>query len=292
MNQTQDKNKSRHQQIFWLLLMGLLILRMPLLGGMDFFNIKWEWAVPIYQIGTYLLTAFLIWWEIDNLAEYHIDPLALIIIILFKPIQTLILKYWGFDDNLLTFPSIPSILIWLIAIAFTIAMFLRRTKIPRIKPISLGWIFIGAVAGLLTMIILSFPMSFQIPRDMLSGGLSFKNALRDMLPRIPEEFAYQLGYAAISEEPLFRGFLWGYLRKMKWHEVWIWLFQAGLFTFSHIYYINRNPISFWIIVPVCALVLGWLAWRSRTTASSMVAHGMMNATGYAFGYLVAILRLG
>jgi membrane protease YdiL (CAAX protease family) len=38
---------------------------------------------------------------------------------------------------------------------------------------------------------------------------------------------HQLAHAAIFEEPIFRGFLWGYLRKVNWKEKWILLFQAG-----------------------------------------------------------------
>lgn len=291
MNQIHD-NKSRHQQVFLLTFAGLLIFRILFLGGLGFFNTQGNWINPVYQIGTYLLTLFLIWWEIDNLAEYHIDTLALIIIILFKPIQTLIQKYWEFNDNLLTFPSTPSLMIWVAAIVFTIGMWSKRSKLPVIKPAKLGWIFGGAAAGLLTMIVLSFPMSFQIPKDTLSPGISIASSLKNTLPRLPIEFVYLIGYAAISEEPLFRGFLWGYLRQLKWRELWIWLFQAGLFMLSHIYYLSRAPISLWIMVPVGSLVLGWLAWRSRTIVSSMVAHGMMDATGYFFGYLMAIIRLG
>lgn len=288
MDQSHEINNSRHQQVFLLVLLGLLILRIPFLAGMHFFNIQWAWTDVVYHIGTYLLTTFLIWWELDNLADYHIDTLAVIIIILFKPIQTLVLKYWGFNEHLLTFPSISSLIMWSIAIVFAIVMWLKRFKLPRIKSVSLGWLIIGIVAGFLTMIILSFPMSFQIPKEALSYGLSTK----DILFEVPSSFIYQIGYAAVSEEPLFRGFLWGFLKKRNWREHWIWLFQAGLFMLSHVYYINAHPISFWIIVPVCALVFGWLVWRSRTIATSMVAHGIMNATGYGFGYLMALWRLG
>jgi len=287
MNQTQGENKSRHQWVFWLVLIGLLTLRIPFLAGMHFFNIQQDWADTAFEIGTYLLTIFLIWWELDHLADYHIDALAVIIIIFFKPIQTLILKDWGFGRPL-EFPSIPSLLIWLIAIVFAMGIWWKRSKLLAIKPINLGWLFIGILAGLAMTIVLSFPMSFQISSDQIIHGLSVKGTLA----QIPSAFVYQIGYAAVSEEPLFRGFLWGYLRKLKWRELWIWLFQAGLFTFSHIYYINRYPISFWIIVPVGALILGWLAWRSRTIASSMAAHGMINATGLSFGYLMALYRLG
>ncbi len=291
MNQTQDKNKSRHQQIFLLALLGLLVLRIPFEAGMRFFNIEWAWTDTVYQIGTYLLTTFLIWRELDNLAEYHIDTLAVIIIILFKPIQTLILMFLAFDQHQLAFPSIPSLTIWLIAVVFTIGIWRKRSKLSRVRPINLGWLFIGALAGLVTAIVLSFPMSLQESTN-ISQYLSLKSVFKDVLTGLPSGFAYQIGYAAVSEEPLFRGFLWGYLLKLKWRELWIWLFQAGLFTFSHIYLINTHPISFWVIVPIGSLVLGWLVWRSRTVASSMMAHGMVNATGRAFGYMMAIWRLG
>ena len=291
MNQTQDNNKSRHQQVFLFVLIGLLILRIPFFAGMLFFNIRWEWTGAIFEIGTYLLTTFLIWWELDNLVEYHFDTLAVIMVILFKPIQTLILKYWGFNDHPLTFPSIPSLIVWLIAIVFIIGIWRKRSKLPGIKPINLGWLFIGALAGLATTIVLSFPMSFQVPIDAMPSH-SLENAFKDVLREIPSSFIYQIGYAAVSEEPLFRGFLWGFLKKLNWREHWIWLFQAGLFTFAHIFDLRSAPISFWVIVPVCSLVLGWLAWRSRTIASSLAAHGMMNATGYAFGYLMALYRIG
>ena len=93
-------------------------------------------------------------------------------------------------------------------------------------------------------------------------------------------FVYQLGMAAVSEEPLFRGFLWGHLRKLNWREIWIWLFQAGLFSLAHIYYLWSYPISFWLIVPFGGLVPGpgWHGARVRI-ATSMATHGAMNGWG-------------
>jgi membrane protease YdiL (CAAX protease family) len=95
----------------------------------------------------------------------------------------------------------------------------------------------------------------------------------------------------VTEEPLFRAFLWGYLYKAGWKPVWIWLLQAGLFMLGHIYYITTYPISFWLIVPTGALVLGALVWRSKTISSSLAAHATMNALGYTLGYIVAALRM-
>jgi membrane protease YdiL (CAAX protease family) len=87
----------------------------------------------------------------------------------------------------------------------------------------------------------------------------------------------QLVIAAIPEEPLFRGFLWGVLKRYKWRDVWILFFQAGLFLFGHIYYYGGMPISFWVVVPTGGIILGILAWKSRSITTSMTAHAFINA---------------
>ena len=89
----------------------------------------------------------------------------------------------------------------------------------------------------------------------------------------------QMLFAGIIEEPFFRGFLWGALRKAGWKDPWIWLTQAGLFWLAHFYYLGKAPWSTWLIVPAGGLVLGWLAWRSCSIASSILAHGCYNGFG-------------
>jgi hypothetical protein len=47
-----------HQRIAFLLLAGLLALRLPLLGGVRYFNPNPPyWLDPVFQVGTYTLTA-------------------------------------------------------------------------------------------------------------------------------------------------------------------------------------------------------------------------------------------
>ncbi len=283
MSEAQSATHVKRQRIFWLVLTGLFILRIPFFAGLDLFEIRWRWTEPIYEIGTLALTMFLVWWSLDHLADYNVDTLVLLIIIIFAPVQTLILKYWGLEHPL-AFPSIPSLIIWLLSVIFAAAMWRKRSKLARVKLTSLAWFFIGGLAGLGISVLLSYPFSLQISAEELSHGLSAKETLAN----IPLSFIYQIGYAAVPEEPLFRGFLWGGLEKSNWRGVWIWLFQAVLFTMAHIYTLPVYPLSFWVIIPVFSLVLGWLAWRSRTVASSMAAHGIMNATGYAFAYLAAL----
>jgi len=68
------------------------------------------------------------------------------------------------------------------------------------------------------------------------------------------------------------------------------LFQAGLFIFGHLYYFNTYPISFWVVVPTGALVLGLVAWRSRSIATSMATHAAMNALTMTIGIIFASFR--
>jgi len=283
-NITLLKDK-RHQTVAWVLLAGLLFLRLPLLGGVSLFATP-DWLNPVYQIGTYLLTACLIWWERERLADFHIDKLALIIIILFKPIQTIILAIWK-ADIALTFPNPASLTFWVISLGLVLALRLSHTPLPKLSRISFGWLGVGILAGLVTALVWAYPMSFQVDKSELFG----KPDLLAILLQVPGQFFYQLGYAAVSEEPLFRAFLWGYLYKAGWKPVWIWLFQAGLFMLAHIYYFSTYPISFWLIVPTAGLVLGALVWRSNTISSSLAAHATMNALGYTMGYIVASFRM-
>ena len=280
-----SSHSQSHKVVGWALLIGLLLLRIPLLGFVTWLA-EYDWIDPVFEIGTYFLTACLIWWERERLADFHIDTLAVSIIILFKPIQTLFLTLSEYATHPLAFPQWGGILIWMIAAALFIAMRFSRPRMAKVSRSSAEWFGWGLLAGLLTAAILGYPMSFQV--NNVPANLPGVFPLTFMILR---QVFYQLGYAAVAEEPLFRGFLWGYLRKAGWKDVWIWLFQTGLFMVAHIYYIHQLPISFWIIVPVSTLVLGALAWRSKTISASMGAHTMMNASGYTIGTIIATLRL-
>jgi len=91
-------------------------------------------------------------------------------------------------------------------------------------------------------------------------------------------FVHFMGHSAILEEPVFRGFLWGYLRDRGVNERWALLLQAGLFVMAHARLIGRST-SFWITVPAAALAFGWLAWKSRSITPSLIAHAIYNTVG-------------
>jgi len=204
------------------------------------------------------------------------------LIILFKPIQTLILAMIS-RNHPLAFPNPACFTIWGIAIVLAFSLKSSDAGLLKYNKSILRWFGIGTLAGIATAIFLGYPLSLQIDKSQITQRPEIFSVLFSSIPG----FLYQLGYAAATEEPLFRGFLWGYLRKLKWRETWIWLFQAGLFTLGHIYYINKHPYSFWIVVPVGALVMGAVAWRSRSIATSMATHGALNTLGIKVGNIIA-----
>ncbi|HPH96113.1 MAG TPA: type II CAAX endopeptidase family protein [Anaerolineaceae bacterium] len=282
MSVIENKN---HRRVVWIVLGGLLFLRLPFLAGIRCFANP-VWLVPVFDISTYLLTAFLIWWERDRLADYHIDMLSLGIIIFFKPLQTLLAAQM-MDWDAMAFPKLPALALWVIAGGLLLALVLSRPKWPPLTWGSLGWVGIGLLAGLVMVLIDAMPTAIMVKQ--MYGEAVQKPDIQMMLREALPNFFYMVGFAGVTEEPLFRGFLWGCLRKAGWRDLWIFLLQAGLFTLGHIYYLFSMPLMFFIVVPVGALGMGLLAWRSKTLAAPLAAHGVGNALGLVTGMIFASL---
>lgn len=282
--------EKQHQRISFLLVGGLFSLRVPFLAGIALFSSPIpRWLTPIYEIGSYLLIACLLWWERDRLANFHIDGLAFWIIVIFKPFQTLCLKYWGVDSTL-AFPNTGSLMVFAISIGLVIVMQFAKRSLPRPSLIDFKWFGIGLVVGIVMVLLLAYPKSLEINAE--------KKLLFDGRPTILNlfnttevlYFFYQLG-SVIMIEPLIRGFLWGYLKESKWKDLWILLLQAGVSMLAFSSYVNRSPISFWFIIPVSALILGWLVWRSKTLSSSLSAHALGNVFIDSIGRFIAFYRV-
>ncbi len=270
-----EKN-SIHPRIAWSAVVILLFLRIPYSVVLIYASANnTGWGPTVFQFGTYLLTAFLIWWEREDLPAVHIDTLALVLILFFKPVQTLILSYWGIDTPL-AFPQPVGLLVWAVALALVIALWRSGYKPAPVGLGALGWLAGGLLAGLMLSALQNIGV-FQANaaahgQDLVSfSSLTASTGIA---------FFYQLGFASASEEPLFRGFLWGYLRRLGWREVWVWLAQAVLFMSAHLYFINALGFQFWVAVPAAALIFGLFAWRSRSVAPGMLAHAAYNAGAY------------
>jgi len=271
-----------HQKIAWLVLALLLLLRIPYTIAIIYWlPIENQLGGAIYEISTYFLTAGLIWWERDRLADYHIDGLALFLIISLRPLQTLILNFWKVDSPL-AFPHPLGLVIWGISLSLLIAFAYKGFKPTRVTRGSLNWLVVGILIGTF----ISIGENMHTFSSMLSNARASQISLLPILSSTSLNLVYHLGFAPINEEPLFRGFLWGYLRQLKWREVSIWFFQAVLFTSAHVYFAKQYPVMFWVFIPGAALALGLLTWRARSIAPAMLAHGLINGSAYL---LIAIL---
>ncbi len=270
------------------MILALLILRFSLVTGFRLLlGQEPGWSSTVYDVGTYLLVAVLLVKESHSLPDYHINTFAIWLLILSKPIQTIYLNGLEWLKPPIAFPDLHTLFIWMIALVLLVYFRSRLFQNGAVQWWDLKWALLGVLAGLVVALCIAYPMSFLVTQLPPGNRNSLTNLVSGIIS-IP----YQIGYAAASEEPVFRGFLWGYLRKIGWRDVWIWLFQAGLFGLAHLYYLDSMPFMFWFGVPLGALVLGWLAWRSRSIASSMLAHGVMNGLGYLMSLLIAAFRLG
>jgi len=263
----------RHRRVTWILLVLLLLLRIPyIIVTIYILPIDNQSSGALYEICTYILIAFLIWWERASITEFHIDISALMLVILFRPLQTIILSYWHVDSPL-AFPSPPSLIIWGTSIGLTITLWKSGFKSARLTIWTLNWLAIGLLIG----VCISVAENFHTFQSIVSSSRPVPSSV---MQSTSMNLLYHLGFAPINEEPLFRGFLWGALRQLKLSDGWILLIQTLLFTSAHVYFAQQYPLMFWVYIPAAALVFGILTMRSRSISAAILAHGMINGSAY------------
>lgn len=264
-------NGKKSNYIFCLLFLGLLFLRFPLLFLVSFriIPIPSNLGLNIYYNGTYLITAMLIILRRNLLSNYNIDFSSLLVFLI-APVARILSEYLLKKAALTgTIPADPIKIA--ISLCLLILLLIFRPKLCKrsIKEIFI-YIFATVVVDICFGILLGIISGLQVNRRM---------QVRANIYYFIASFIIQLSNAAVTEEPLFRGFLWGILKNMHWKDSWIWLFQTVLFMLGHIYYLGVYNYSFWITVPISALVLGMLVWRSRSIGTTMIAHSLFNSVG-------------
>lgn len=81
----------------------------------------------------------------------------------------------------------------------------------------------------------------------------------------------------VIEEVIFRGALWAYLRSLGLSERATLFVQALLFWIAHHRYLLLDKqYFFWVAVPCIAILLGLLAWRSKSLTPSTIGHFLFN----------------
>lgn len=258
----QAKNKSLIPVI---LMSGLIFLRfvIPIISWYEIL------AIPnrheIITVFSYLLTALLIIWEKDELNDFNIG-LSTIIIFVTVPILEPIYNIWCLPSllipnlNFIWFQIITSVMLVIILCSTRAQIYIER------KRDVLKWLLISIVVGTIYGIITGIIYRTFMPSTPVKATVPIFFSL----------FITQVRNAALTEEPLFRGFLWGYLRKRNWKEHSILLFQAFIFFIGHFYYLSSIPIAF-VETLISGLVFGLVVWKSKNMSTSIIVHGLYNS---------------
>lgn len=83
----------------------------------------------------------------------------------------------------------------------------------------------------------------------------------------------------VFEEILFRGAFWAYLRERGLRERAAFSLPAILFWISHHrFLLLSDQYFFWIVAPLVSILLGLLAWRSKSLTPSTISHFLFNFT--------------
>ena len=245
----------------------LLLLRFPVLIAGQFGLINSTVSAIVFLNGTYLCTGILLCRNISCLDQYNISTIALALF-LASPIFSMISN----PSDLTAMARLA------MAVACSVYFVCNRKRIVPVrgekKAILWNWLLVLS-SLIVTTILFAYLRGFHgtegaFSVSMLTNGLLF-----------------QLSLAAVMEEPLFRGFLWGGLRQLRLSDGLICVLQAGLFWLAHLYYYNTG-INFWVVIPIGSIVLGLVAWKTKNITYSMVTHAGMNTLGDLFQHFVRL----
>jgi membrane protease YdiL (CAAX protease family) len=264
---------------FWLVVI-LLLIRIPLLKIIEYFVVPLPgWTTQVFEVSMYLLIGILIFRERNQLADYFINKLAISIFLLSATIFRVF--SFSFESNL----SVIELTFWLIAIILMVLMRRKKINFEKTRGDTYIWLLKGFAIGIILSIVFAIPKYVELEEQIQQRVHNYDYLIVFFLI----SFLTQLVHASLAEEFLFRGFLWGCLRKIGVMDRWILVVQAGLFWIAHINYIDRG-YTFWIVTPLSGFVFGLLALKSKSIATSMITHSAVNAMTYIIFDFMAYLR--
>jgi len=110
---------------------------------------------------------------------------------------------------------------------------------------------------------------------------AFKNSInfQSVFAILASTFQTELILIAF-EEVIFRGVLWEYLCGLGVKERNVFFIQAFLFWIAHNRFIlvGHSYFYFWVTTPLISLLLGLIAWRSKSLTPSTTTHFLLNST--------------
>ena len=247
---------SPNSKIFWGTLI-LLLLRFPLLYAASMFDSFYIIGFVLYMCGTYVVTGIVLYQNRHFLYCCNITWVA-IALFLGTPLLAAVSGQYYSD---------PTVWVRLAASCVFGVLFYRKRHSFQVQKMEKKSILPNVLITLVLCIAVPFAIHAVRGFPSVAGGGGYS---------IPDSLIFQLSTAAMSEEPLFRGFLWGFLISKKLPPGLVCIIQAALFWIGHIYYIGTG-INFWLIHPLVALTLGLLVWKTKSITHTMVLHTCINA---------------
>lgn len=228
-----------------------------------------EPLTTIFLTFIHLALAILIILERHNLSDFNIDKFTIYIFVFASFFRV---RSGVVGEN------ISSVLIAIAGVAVAISIF--RYNLVAQKT-NLLWAVKGIGTGIL-ITVLAFLINLFIPISKIDVLI-----LQDSFVFTGIKAMFYVFPNVIIEEILFRGFLWGYLKKENWNNNKIAWFQGILFWAIHSSRIIVTPVSFLVIIPLLTFVLTVLVLKSQQIYPSILSHAVVNIMSKLF-YLALI----
>jgi membrane protease YdiL (CAAX protease family) len=172
------------------------------------------------------------------------------------------------------------IFVWIMCGLILIRFIGEKIQLNRLSKNTVVWTLIGLVGGIFVAIIGAYSVihtpGFQSETFFdPSQNPPFMTLLISLL-------GYYGTAAAVPEEFIFRGLLWGYLTRLWGDNNKACLAQGLIFWLFHYDRIIASPVFFWIISPIYITLFSLLVLRSRSLAPSIVAHTTVNTLHIVF----------
>lgn len=266
-----DSKNSSNRLILVLLLLRYIVL---VLINMMGFNKQIIWA--IYDVGTYLLLGVLLWIERDKWDALGFHWHTLLLFVFAKCIEPIRNNIYG-SNRYMQLGNIGGNLIAAISIVFLVVIISNRHNIIYTYSESFfKTTLYGIIYGILALLLIYSPVRFlNLSGNAVNAGSFIKESFISIIFNV----ATQLAYAALSEEPLYRGIIFNAMKEKKHSNVVIVLFQVAIFTLAHLYYFPNKLFSLLVIIPVATFTITLSRIKSKSITGSIITHAIINGLG-------------
>jgi membrane protease YdiL (CAAX protease family) len=259
-------NSLRDRKIENAILLFLLVTRLAdlALPQLIFGIITPTWFLSLNGWISYVLTAWLLWLNRNELSNLNIDKAYVILFIV--------------SGFLLSFFYIRDLSGWIpFAVALVLLEAFRKNKFGFERASSndsfakYWYLPLFSLLIAVPVLLYNFRSGYITPLNLQSVSYALLTA---SLP------------AVVFEEMLFRAVLWRFLRALGISELRVLLIQAFLFWISHHQMLaDGQLLDFWIVVPLISLILGYIVLKGKSITLSTISH-------YLYNFLLAFSTFG